>query len=222
MKRIIVLLLTIFLITGCKVNYNLVINEDLTLTEEANLTGTSEFFNNYYKTTKKNVLKSLLEIYQDNLNDNNYNYELKDDNVPYVLVSKKYNSIDEYTKNSILFNGYFDEVKYTVDGNIKKIETVGFNPNESDNPDRFDIKSLNISIKCPYVVKNHNAVKVDESTNTFFFELDNEHEKILFEFDSSSKFNPNKNLIRTIIICILAIIATWITVYYLNKKNNKK
>lgn len=222
MKRIIVLLFFIFIITGCSVNYNIIINEDLTLEEDAKLTGTSEFFDNYYKTTKKNVLKSLLEIYQDILVENKYEYELIDDEIPYVLVSKKYNNVKEYTESSILFNDYFDDVKYIEDGNIKRIETIGFKPNEPDNPDRFDIKALKISIKCPYEVINHTAIDVDSSINTFYYELDSEHDKILIEYDTSQKFNPNKDLVRTIVICILAIIATWVTVVYLDKKNNKK
>ena len=222
MKKI-VLLFFIFIITGCSVKYDLIINEDLTITETASLTGTSEFFDNYYKTTKKNVLKSLLDIYQDILVENKYEYELKEDNaIPYVLVSKKYNNANEYTEESILFNDYFDDVKYSEDGNIKRIETIGFKPNELDNPDRFNVKLLIISIKCPYEVINHTAIDVDSSTNTFYYELDSEHDKILIEYDTSQRFNPNKDLVRTIIICILVIIAAWITVVYLNKKNNKK
>ena len=222
MKKIIVLLLAIFIITGCKVEYKLTINEDLTLIEEANLTGTEEFFDNYYKTTKKNVLKSLLDIYQDILNENNYGYELKEDTIPYILVSKKYTTVKEYTENSLLFNEYFDEVKWTEDGNIKKLETIGFNPNEADNPDRFNIKSLKISIKCPFEVKKHNAVDVDKSTNTYYYELNEKHDKILFEYDVTQKFDPNKDIIRMIIIGVLVIVVTWIVVAYLTKKNNIK
>ena len=137
MKKIGLLVISLLLITGCSVQYNLKINEDLTIVEEASLTGTEEFFANYYKTTKKNVIKDSLELYQDILKENNYSYELIDSSTPYVKVNKKYNNIMDYTKNSILFNDYFDEVKYTENGNIKKIETVGFNENNPDDPNRF-------------------------------------------------------------------------------------
>lgn len=221
MKKIVILFIAIFLLTGCAVKYNLVINDDLTVVEEAKLTGTDEFFHNYYKTTKKNVLKSFIDMYNVTLEENNYKYEIIDDEIPYVLVTKKYNSVDEYVKNTILFNGYFDEVKYTEDGNIKKIETIGYNPNEADNQDRFNVKQLEIAITCAYKVKNHNAANVDKITNTYFYKLDEENSKILLEYDASSKFNPNENLVRTLIICAIIIVVIWLLVYYSDKKNNK-
>lgn len=219
MKKIVFLILSLFLITGCSVKYNLVINEDLTILEEAKLTGTSDFFANYYKTTKKNVLKSLLEVYQDTLREKGYTYKLVEDSIPYVDVSKNYSDINTFTQNSILFNDYFDEVKYTENGSIKKLETIGFNENNPDNPERFNIKNLEITIKCPYKVKNHNAKKVDEKTNTFYYELSEDSEyKILLEFDSSRKFNPYEKTIIMVLICLIIIIASWVTVYLLNKK----
>lgn len=220
MKKIGLLVISLLLITGCSVQYNLKINEDLTIVEEASLTGTEEFFANYYKTTKKNVIKDSLELYQDILKENNYSYELIDSSTPYVKVNKKYNNIMDYTKNSILFNDYFDEVKYTENGNIKKIETVGFNENNPDDPNRFYVKKLAISITCPYKVKNHNAKNVNKKTNTYYYELEGADAKILLEFDASKKFNPNSDIIIMILIAILVIIASWTTIYILNKRKN--
>ncbi len=221
MKKIVILIIMLFLVTGCAVKYNVTINEDLSIIEEAKLTGTTDFFANYYKTTKTNVLKSFIEIYQDILDENNYQYELKEEETPYVLVNRKYDTINNYINGSILFNEYFDEIKYTEDGKIKKLETIGFRPNDPDNADRFNVKSLEIYITCPYDVKNHNAKKVDKQTNTFYYELNEENNKILFEFDSESKFNPNADLIMIIIIGVLIIVGCWIVLIYLNKKNNK-
>ena len=221
MKKILFLIIALLLITGCSVNYNLKINEDLTILEEASLTGTEDFFKNYYKTTKKNVIKDSLELYKDILKTNGYNYELIENDIPYVKVNKKYNNIGSYTKESILFNDYFDEVKYVEDGNIKKIETVGYNENNPDDPNRFYVRKLSISITCPYKVKNHNAKNVNKKTNTYYYELNSDSSKILLEFDSSKKFNPNSDTILMIIVCILVIVGAWVTIYILNKKKNK-
>lgn len=219
MKKIVFLLLSIILITGCSVKYNLTINEDLTIEETAKLTGTNEFFANYYKTTKKNVIKTMLETYQDTLSENGYDYKLIEDKTPYVNVTKKHNSIGDFSKNSVLFNDYFDEVKYTENGNIKKLETVGFNPNNPDNPERFDIKELEIVITCPYKVNNHNAQKVNAGTNTYYYALNEESGyKILLEFDASKKFNPNEKSIILIIICLMIIAISWTIVYITNKR----
>ena len=69
MRKVIILMSFLFLLTGCAVKYNLVINEDLTILEEAKMTGTTAFFDNYYKTTKTNVLKTFIEIYQEILDE---------------------------------------------------------------------------------------------------------------------------------------------------------
>ena len=220
MKKICILIMFIFLVTGCSVNYNLTINEDLTVTENAKLTGTSDFFSNYFKTTKKNVLKSYLDVYQGVLTENKYTYELKEDTVPYVLVERKYDSIKEYTEKSILFSDYFEEVKYTEDGDIKRIETTGYDKgNPDDNRDRFYLREASIAIKCPYKVKDHNAKNVDEETNTYYYELPNEDDVIILEFDASSKYNPGAKTIKIIIIMALVVIVSWLTVFILNKKN---
>lgn len=212
-------MMTLFLLTGCAVKYDLVINDDLSIDEKAKLTGTEAFFANYYKTTKKNVLNSLLDQHKDYLTEKGYEYELVEDKIPYVNVSKKYHDILNYTNNSILFNDYFDEVKYTENGDIKKIETIGFNENNPDNPERFDVKELEITITLPFKVKNHNAKVVNEKTNTYTFLLDEESDyKILLEFDASKKFNPYAKTIMMILICVAIIIAAWVGVYYLNKK----
>ena len=223
MKKIFVLLVFLFLITGCKAQYKIVINDDLSLTEEANLTGTQDFFDNYYKTTKKKVINSYLDIYKNILDANNYRYELINSDIPYVKVKKKYNDILDYTKNSILFNGYFDEVKYSENGNIKKLETIGYNYVGPDsNEDRFYVSDLEIAIKCPYKVTDHNAYLIDTKTNTYYYELTEKEGKILLEYDISRKFDPNSNLIRTIIISFVIIIIIWFTVFISNKNKTKK
>lgn len=219
MKKIVILIGALLLVTGCSVKYNIVINEDLSVSEEAKLTGTEKFFDVYYKTTKKHVLEGMIDIYKDQLIENKYQYELIEDKVPYVLVNKKYDSVNEYINNSKLFNNYFDEIKYTENKNIRRIETFGYNENDIDNPDRFVIEELEITITCPYVVKNNNAKDVNKQTNTYYYELNKDNNKILLEYDISKKFNPNADLIKTLIIAVIVVVITWITVVVLTKKN---
>ena len=222
MKKIVILIITLFLITGCSVKYSVVINEDLTLVEEAKLTGTNSFFQDYYKTTRTNVLKSFIEIYEDTLKENNYQYELiEDKTTPYVIVNKKYENALDYVNNSILFNKYFEEVKYTEDGNIKKIETIGYNGDIPDDQEQFLVKELEISIRCPYKVKNHTAKSVDTNTNTYYYELNSDNNKILLEYDASTKFNPNSGLIKILTILIFSLFVIWVVIVRVNKKNNK-
>ena len=213
------IIIFLLLITGCSVNYNLVINEDLTILEETKLTGTKDFFANYYKTTKTNVLKSYLDIYGETLDENDYKYELVKEDTPYVEVKKTYNNVSDFTKKSIFLGDYFDEVKYSEDGNIKKIETSGYLKGSPDNnDDKFYLSNFEVSINCPYKVTNHNAKKVDKATNTYYYEL-NDGSKIVFEYDISSKYNPNSDSIQIVILCLIAIMIIWIIIFIVNKRN---
>jgi hypothetical protein len=121
----------------------------------------------------------------------------------------------------LLFNKYFEEVKYSEDGNVKKIETIGYNGDIPDDQDQFSIRELEISITCPYKVKNHTAKKVNKETNTYYYELNDENNKILLEYDTSTKFNPNSDLIRTLLILFGIVIASWIIIIIVSKKNKK-
>ena len=219
MKKIGLLIIFVLLLTGCSVKYNSVINEDLSVSEEAKLTGTTEFFSNYYKTTKANVLRDNLNVYKDILDENNYKYELIEEETPYIIVSNTYSKVSDYIDKSLLFNNYFDEIKYTENGDIKRIETIGYNANNPDDPNRFNVKKLEISFKCPFAVKEHNATSVDERNNIYYYELTPENDyKIIFEYDISKKYNPNKRMIETIIMCVAVVIVTWIAII-INKKN---
>lgn len=221
MKKIVILIITIFLLTGCSVKYNLVINDDLSVSEEAKLTGTDSFFDNYYKTTRKHVLENFIDIYKEVLTEKEYQYKLiaEEEKKPYVLVSKKYNNIKEYIDNSMTFNGYFDEIKYTENGSIKKIETFGFHENDIDDPERFNVQELEIAITCSYKVRNHNAKEVNKKTNTYYYELSKENNyKILLEFDANRKFDSNEGIINTVLICLGIIVLSWVLIYILNKR----
>ena len=75
MKKIVVLIIGIILLTGCSVKYRVDINEDFSVNENVLVAGTEELYSNYYKTTKKNVLKSLLDIYKSEFEENNYSWQ---------------------------------------------------------------------------------------------------------------------------------------------------
>ena len=218
MKKIFLLITVLLLITGCSTKYELVINDDLTVTEEAFLGGTSDFYSNFYKSTKKNVLSTMLDGYKEILEENGYEYELITNNNPYIYLNRKYNSILDYTQKTILLNGYFDKINYTENGNLRKIETEGYYENNPEDPNRFYIRELTISIKCPYGVTNHNAKNVNKETNTYYFEL-SEDNKILLEYDVSKKFDPNGDIYTAIIILLAIVVVSWFTVIVLNKKN---
>lgn len=220
MKKKLFLLLMLFLLTGCKVNYNLSINDDYSIDEIVTMTGTNTFFDTYYRTSRKNVLEMVLEDHKDTLKDNEYLVEMVDDNVPYIKATKTYQNIEEFSKNTIFFENYFDEIKCTKNGNILTIETIGFNPNELDDPERFYVKDLEIAIKSVYKVKKDNASYVDEFTNTYYFKMaeNTEDFKILMEIDLSSKYSYYLKIALYFAIIFVGIII-YLVYRYKEEKN---
>lgn len=220
MKKILFLACLLLLLTGCTAKYDIKINEDLSVNESIYMYGDEELFDTYYKTTRVNVLKELLEPYEDLLKENKYQYEVNQDG--YIYIFRKYDNIKECIDNSILFNDYFEKINYTKNGDKIKIETEGFHPNSTDDPERFYVDDLTISITSSYKVTNNNATSINDDTNTYSFNLkgDMDDFKVMFEMDTTSKFNPNMKMYITIGVTVLIIIGAWITVLVLNKKKN--
>lgn len=220
MKKNIFLLLILFLLTGCSCRYDITINKDLTIDEEIIIYGTNRLYSAYYKTNKVDVLKENLENYLEELKENNYEYKLIEEGEPHIVITKKYQDIENYLNNSLFFNDYFDEISYNKDGNIVKVETMGFNPNEEDNPDRFYVEKLEVNIKNAYEINDSNSLIIDDNTNTYKYNLleDSNDFKIFLSYDLSKRFNPHKKNLIYIVIAILIIIITWVTMFFINRK----
>ena len=222
MKKKILAFLLILFVTGCQVKYNVTINEDLTVLEQAIIYGDDDLYSTYYKTTKNNVLKSNLDTYREFLNENNYKNSIEESDEPSINLEKKYNDISSYINSSKLFNDYFDKINYSRNGNIIKIETEGFKPCEEDDPNRFYIDELDIAITSKYNVLNHNATRVDKDTNTYHYTIkaNTNDFKILLELDTSKEFNPKLRMYTMMVILFIIIVGAWIMVFVLNKKKN--
>lgn len=215
------LALILVLLTGCSVNYNVMINDDFSVNEKAIIQLDDDFYEQYYRTTRKNVLTELLDGYSSILNENNYTYNISDDKNPFITLEKKHASVEDFINNSILFNDYFDKINYNKNDNKLIINTEGFNPNDRDNPDRFNISELSIIIKPSFKITKHNAKEFNEEENSLTYVLNNEDDNfnILLELDINKRFNPlGKGTKYMIIFVGLAIIA-WIFVIVKSRKN---
>ena len=74
MKKII-LALIVLVVTGCSVNYNVKINDDFTINEKVEIKEDDKFYEQYYRTTRKNALNGILDNYSNILKNNNYRYK---------------------------------------------------------------------------------------------------------------------------------------------------
>lgn len=224
MKRVLLLIVLILLTGGCKVEYNLTIDDDLSVLENVNMTGTEALFDIYYKSSKLNVINMLLDVDKDTLENNGYNYKIVEDTTPYVLADKEYNDVNSFVDNTIFYKQYFDNLEYKNKNGVITISTNNFKPNDSDDPNRFDISNLTIAITSKFKVVKHNADDVSQNTNTYYWHINRSTEnfELLLSFDSNIKFNPNINTYIIIIVSVLIIIITWLIIWCYDRKDKKK
>ena len=223
MKKII-LAIIIILMTGCSVNYNIVIDKDFKIVEKVVIEEDADFYINYYHTMPVNVMNGILDNYKDILNEKKYQYYVDENNGnPLIVLEKTYDNYDDYINNTILLNDYFEKVNFVKKDNVLKISTEGFNPNDSDNPDRFYIKKLDIGITSAYKVNDNNAIKYDKEDNTYYYSItsDTENMSLLMDIDTSKRFNPLEEYYGAFIVAIMIVIASWIFVFVKKKKKNK-
>ncbi len=233
MKKIIVLLIP-FLLTGCaSVTYNLDIEKNLTVTEKVNITGTKDYFDGYYMNLPITVVTQNYESkFMDPIKNNNYRYELRKNNMPYpsVFVSKHYNSLKNYSQETVFKGQSFEDIVIDENDNLITIKTLGFYPYAPDDSDgsltRFPISDLLVHIKLPFIVTSNNADSVDKKTNTYTWLITSEtkEKEINITFDKTRIYIYN--LAMYISIGIISLLVIILIIYLLkirrkNKDNNR-
>lgn len=228
MKKIIVLLILLFVVTGCQVDYQIDIDKDLQITENVKMTGTTEFFNIYYKTQKINVLKMMLDTRErkETLTKNGYVYTIENEDLPYVYATKSYSSLDDYINGTIFYKQLFTDINFYKENSIITFKASGFIINDPENPERYNIKGLTIKIKTPYAASDNNADSYDSKTNTYRWVITDEtlDKEILLKFDTNRLYINNLVMYISIAILIILVIVFILIVRKLiekNKKNNR-
>lgn len=223
MKKILILIPLIFLVTGCRVNYNLEINKDLTVTEQVKMTESPDYFENRYKELPKTVIDSILNSgsRKQILLDNDYDIsDTKMNSYPAILATKTYNSLENYSKNTIFKDEFFKSFNIKENDNQITFEATDLVEYDSENVDLYDVAGCTISIKVPFVVTNSNADKHNRVTNTYTWTLSSENPKeIKITFAKNKLYVYNILTYISIFIIIVIILVIFIVVLRMNKKN---
>ena len=229
MKKVILLLFVLFIVTGCSVTNTVTINKDLTVKEELDMTGTSEYFNNYYKSRPINIINMMLDTgnRKETLINNGYSYVIKKENYyPSVLASKKYNTIEDYVSKTIFKEQYFNTFKTYTNNNLVTIEARDFIPYDPDNPEIYDITKFAYNLKVPFVVSEHNADSYDKKTNTYTWYIgkDTENKEIKITFDKDKVYIYNLVMYISMLILTILVVILVVVIYKIvqkNKRNNQ-
>ena len=223
MKKILLLIPLIFLITGCRVDYKIEINKDLSVVEQINMTETSETFSRRYKEFDKTVLNSIFNSgnRKETLTDNNYQYEESTmSSYPSILATKTYSSLDEFSKNTIFKDEFFGSVATTTEGSLITFIANDLIEYDSENIDLYDVSECVVSITLPYVVSSNNADSYDKKTNTYKWKLSSQEPKeIKITFDKNKIYVYNVFMYISLFIIILILLVLIIIGFKMHKKN---
>ena len=209
MKKIILILLMIGLCCGCQVNYQLEINKDLSVQENLKATRDSSFFEEYENSSMGRVVSLIIRPYLDTLNGNKYNVNnLITDSYGGVTINKKYKSLNEYSKNTILSSQFTDNIEYKEDGNKVYLSAKGKFSHAEQDQTKFPVNDATISITVPFKVTENNADTVDGNTYIWKFDSKDDKEreiKLVFNKEKMSDDNSLTVIIGILILIILVI-----------------
>lgn len=197
--KIILLGLLIIVLTGCKGQYNLTVNKDLSISEDVVISIENKD-DIYDKTTK---------LFKDNnVDDSMYSISQNDEYVT-IKYKEEFRNFEDYFLNSKFYSRILSDEDYTKDN--KKVSYRGFaylKLDDTDNSDlnnSFNISDFKINLNVPFTVKESNADKVEENTLTWNLNQKDTTKIINFSFDY---LNTNNLYILIIVLCVGIVSVT--------------
>lgn len=214
MKKKIIILLSILLLTGCTVNYNLEI-DDNTLKEKITGTVIKEESKQDSKATDISTIYSIIneeqkpiynkeELYQKTLKDNG-------NNIDYTF---SYNYTMKDFVNSTIINTCFENHEIEELDNYYSIRLSG-------NFYCLYSKKVNISVTSNLEVASNNADKIKD--NTYIWTIDKNNTDIELVVDKNTPYTKpiKRGLSSTFrIVCFIVLVVLSLVVYILYRKKN--
>lgn len=213
--KIFIIGILLILVTGCSGNYNLKINDDMSIDEELYLT---------IDNTNNTYTKTLKIFKENNIPEKDYEVVLSDNNVR-ITYNKKYDSMEEYILDSKIYHELIDEIQFNksndyIDLYVNQKLKLSNDNIKSNGTNLVDLDVLQINIENPFSVNYTNAEIVNDNVHTWTIKKGDIEKKIQMQFKPSLNVFPYKQVavLSTVIICSLIIIFT---IYRRYKKRQK-
>ena len=213
--KIFIIGILLILVTGCSGNYNLKINDDMSIDEELYLT---------IDNTNNTYTKTLKIFKENNISEKDYEVVLSDNNVR-ITYNKKYDSMEEYILDSKIYHELIDEIQFNksndyIDLYVNQKLKLSNDNIKSNGTNLVDLDVLQINIENPFSVNYTNAEIVNDNVYTWTIKKGDIEKKIQMQFKPSLNVFPYKQVavLSTVIICSLIIIFT---IYRRYKKRQK-
>ena len=213
--KYIVISVLLLLVTGCSGNYNVKINEDMSVNEELYLTIEN----------KEGLYQKTLKIFNDNnVKEKDYYLLLFDDNLK-ITYNASYNSIEEYILNSKVYHQLIDNIELNKSNNYvdlyvnEKLKLSNSNMKQNGT-NLTDLDVLQVNIENPFEVNFSNAELVTDNVYTWTIKNGDIEKKIQMQFKPSLDIFPYRQVIvlSVVIICFVII---GVSIYIRYKKSQK-
>ena len=213
MKRIkiLIIIISIFIFSGCKGEYNIIINKDLTISENVNISIEN----------KDNAYEKTINLFENNdIEESRYKVTKNDDYVN-IKYKEDFSNFEDYFLNSKFYNRIISNedfnknnkgLKYKSFTNLKLDDKENSKLNNS-----FYISNLKINITSPYTIKENNADEVNNNTLTWILKENDTQKKFSFNLEYMKR---NNFYIVIILLCILIVIIP--TIYLIIKYFKEK
>lgn len=226
--KIFIFLCLVLLLSGCSVEYDLTLNDDLTVSEKVVATEKTKRMEALTKQKGKQAVNYLYDMFKRNGEDITLTSR-EDDYNTYATAITSHKDINDYA--SKFSSDVFDNVNVTKDGNIITFSAEQKELLSSDTNYSLLYDDITVNITIPFEVTSNNADKVNGNTYTWNIKKDSDYKTIEFSYKEGNKKdeinisvnNETYNIHYGVIIAVgLVIIIGSIVlfVYIKNKKNN--
>lgn len=233
MKKLLILLISILIFTGCSVNYDIVITDKEQVNEKITVS-----IDNEYALKKASSVDEFLDYYSELYkSDKKYNKfkTKKGKEESKFIVTNSYPNLEDFV-NSNSFLTMFSDASIEKVGNYVTFKTSNneylkqLNSNEFID-EEFYYDDFKINIKFYNKVVNSNADSIDEKNNIYTWDItkNNPKEYITFRFSNQKRYDIiikdwiMVNLVPIIIIGSLLVVIAGVGIYIsiVRKKNDR-
>lgn len=209
--KIILLILSIILLTGCSGNYNININEDLSIDENLYLTIDNS------DTAYENTLKIFDE---NNIDKDKYDVSINGDDI-IIEYNDKFETIDDYIINSNIYHQLIDEITYNKTDKYIDLYTNQYLKLKEDNDigNTNDLDVIQINVKVPFKMISNNSDIYNDDIYTWTIDKNTTQKKISMNFEMRPSGFPYS---QVIMIVTLVVVITIFTIILIRRFRNSQ
>ncbi len=186
-KKLVLLTLLIFFLTGCDLDYNVKINEDLTTSETINFSVEQYYIDEKNELYSDSYTNERLDYIISTLKDDGYKYEYSTDDGISGIATRNNTS---FVLNEYIMTKSYKYYDYYCNDTYCTLYAINKDDNYPSNDSMYDLK---ISIQVPYEVIKNNADEIDKLTNTYTWNNNADTSiELIFKKSGTNIINKNK------------------------------